>query len=332
MSYVYLDILFAVNFFIDGSLLIFTAVYCHSTMRFWRIGLAALCGALYGCAWIFYMDSFWHSILYSLFGKLFVSFALIRIAFPWENVKNYMKRVVAFYVINFIAAGAIFAVQMLILSNKQLFDQWIRLGTHNLWALETTASAIVFGLPLTFLAAKSVYSHAKRLTWKKTWVYSCTIVFDHQETRFHGLLDTGNQLTEPLSGKPVSIVEYQVVRNVLPSFVNTVYAARSINMAAIHHFLTENAISDKFTLIPYRVVGSDGDYLLAFKPDLFIIRTEGGDIRNTDCIIAITPQQLSGSNDFTGIIHPNLLDGDIHPREEVPYEDCITESAIVNET
>lgn len=316
MNYVYIDVLFLINFFIDLSLLILTAIYCNERIYKGKFVLAALIGALYGIAWVLYFDP----ILYSIVGKFIFSLVLIRIAFNWKNVKVFTRTTLTFYVINVVAAGAIFTMQMLVLSNKELYQQWIQFGEHNIWILETSVVAIVFGIPLSFLVVKNMWLSIKKISWKSSWVSQCTLSYHGKQITFKGLLDTGNQLTDPISNLPVSIIEYDMVKELLPCFVNTIYARNNVNMADFHYIIQKNSQYDTFTFIPYRGMGSDHNYLLAFRPDSLRIHREEGDIYNNRCLVGIIKQELSSTGDFNGIIHPLLLEGSLLKREEMLHE------------
>ncbi len=324
MKYVYIDILFLINFFIDLNLLLFTAIYSNQKLHKLKLLLAALVGAFYGAMWVIYTDSF----VYTIIGKLLMSLILVRIAFPWSNIKVYLKLLVAFYIINFMAAGAVFTAQMVLLSQKHLYAQWIQFDQHNVWMLETTVTAILLGIPMTFLAVKQAYLYLKKTIWRKSWVFQCHIVYNGHKVSFRGLIDTGNQLLEPMTQRPVSIVEYGMVKEILPSFVNTMYANQSLNMASFHQLFRENALSDRFTLIPYRGLDNDGSYLLGLRPDMLMLETKEGMICNKESVIAITTQVLSSSNDFSGIIHPYLLDENGTTKEEIVNENVIQKNTI----
>ncbi|OEH84717.1 sigma-E processing peptidase SpoIIGA [Desulfuribacillus stibiiarsenatis] len=328
MESVYLDILFLVNFIIDLSLLCMTAYYRNIKNQWLRMVSAAVIGACYGSAWVLYQSPY----LFSFAAKIIFSFLLIRIAFSWRNWQTFLQLIVSFYLINFIAAGAIFAVQYMLLSQQKILSQWIRIGNQNVWVLETTVSAIVFGLPLAYLGFRSFWKNVKKQLKSKSWIYTCTIYYKGKVNTFNGLLDTGNQLADPISSRPVSIVEYQKVENMIPSFVNTLYADGSLNIADLPRIFQKISSFDNFTLIPYRGMGSENKYLLAFKPDCFQVTTKEGVVDFQEGYIGITTQVLSVIGDYSAIIHPDFLEGEIRKREETTYENANLENQVLRQT
>ncbi|OEF96068.1 sigma-E processing peptidase SpoIIGA [Desulfuribacillus alkaliarsenatis] len=316
MKYVYIDIIFLINFFVDLSLLVFTAIYSNRKIKKFRLVIAALLGAIYGTLWVFYINIFF----YTLLGKLLFSFILILTAFPWVNIKVYVKTITTFYLINFVTAGAIFSLQMLMLNNQSIYNSWIQLSEDNIWIIEVSAISLVFGIPLTYCLIKSMWLQIKKLTWEQSCIYKCEVHYKNKMVVFNGLLDTGNQLTDPITQKPVSIVEYNTVKNIVPEFVNTVYAVKSLNIADIHQHIHKNSAYDTFTVIPYRSVGSNNDYLLAFKTDSIVLKSKEGEIYQDGALVGIVNQCLSSNGRFTAIIHPQLLEGKMIKREETLNE------------
>jgi len=328
MNYVYVDILFFLNFFIDLNLLIFTAIYNKLKINKVRIIIAACLGAVYGSIWVI----FYEHIIYSILGKFVFSFLLLRLAFSWKNFRNYINNIYVFYMINILAAGAVITMQMLIISQRQLYSKWIILGEDTIWILEVSTTALVFGIPLTIILVRNMYFHYKKQAWKKSWIFNCKIIYKNSEVSFKGLVDTGNQLIEPITNRPISIIEHKIVKNILPTIVNTIYANSSCNIADYHELLNKYSSLNSFTIINYRGIGSGQQYLLAFKPDLITISTEEGDINFNNGLIAITTQALSGINDFNAIIHPDLLEGTRCKKEEMVDEGFINKNAATNET
>jgi stage II sporulation protein GA (sporulation sigma-E factor processing peptidase) len=327
MKYVYVDILFFLNFFIDLSLLIFTAIYNKQEINKFRIVIAACIGAIYGSIWVIVYEH----IIYSILGKFVFSFILLSLAFSWKNLRCFINNIYVFYVINILAAGAVITIQMLIMSQRQLYSKWITFGEDTVWMLEVSITALIFGIPLTIILVRNMYYHYKKQSWKKSWIFNCKIIYKNNEVSFKGLVDTGNQLKEPITNRPISIIEHNIVKNIMPAIVNTIYANSSFNIAYYHELLNKYSSLNSFTIINYRGMGSGQQYLLAFKPDLITISTEEGDINYNNGLIAITTQVLSGINDFNAIIHPNLLEGTKCKKEEMVYESFINENPATNE-
>lgn len=103
--------------------------------------------------------------------------------------------------------------------------------------------------------------------------------------RFKALVDTGNRLYEPLTGKPVCLVEYAHLKQ---------------------------CMQEKMTLpvqwaIPYHTIGQSDGMLWGFTADEVIFQNQWQKIRKSGCIIAIYPKKISKSGDIMAIVHPDIL-------------------------
>ena len=93
------------------------------------------------------------------------------------------------------------------------------------------------------------------------------VVNDGRTSVLHACIDTGNRLTEPLSGQPVLIANEGLLRNVLPA--------------------------GGFRAVAYGSVGGSGT-LRCFRPDGVFIETRGIRRRAPDTWIAVFPDNLPG--------------------------------------
>ncbi|MBQ4323041.1 MAG: sigma-E processing peptidase SpoIIGA [Clostridia bacterium] len=106
--------------------------------------------------------------------------------------------------------------------------------------------------------------------------------------------DSGNFLTDPISGDPVVIIEYSAIfRRVsppLPKPMTYEFAAR---------------FGPRARVIAYRTVSESGQMLSSFVPDAF--RVEG---IPQAVVVAVTSRPLDVRGRFNGIIGPDLWKGD----------------------
>lgn len=110
--------------------------------------------------------------------------------------------------------------------------------------------------------------------WLDTWEATIHIHDNDATVRVCALIDTGNRLTEPISGLPVMIVESETIRSLVP---------RSIDPDRIETLPTG------FRLVPYGGVGGSG-VLPCFMPQS--LSTDSSTIR--DIWVAVYPGRLPG--------------------------------------
>ena len=105
-----------------------------------------------------------------------------------------------------------------------------------------------------------------------------TIRFGTRQTAVRVLHDTGNDLTEPVSGKPVVVLERKAAECLLDTNLPENLAARC-------------------GLLPFHAVGTDGGLLLYFRPDS-VLRADGTAL---DCVCAVSAVSI-GQGAYEGLI------------------------------
>lgn len=123
---------------------------------------------------------------------------------------------------------------------------------------------------------------------------NCELVLEGRIVPFRCYVDTGNFLTDALSGLPVVIVEYKILQ-------------RSIGIHFPRPMTYEFALrfSTRARVIPYRSVSGEGQMLSAFVPESFSVN---GIPRQA--VIAVTERNLEVRGRFSAIMGPVLLGGE----------------------
>ena len=104
------------------------------------------------------------------------------------------------------------------------------------------------------------------------------------------LHDTGNELTEPVSGRPVAVLERKTAERLLGRPLPC--GSASAQLAAL-----PREIAARCGLLPFHAVGTDGGLLLYFRPDS-VQRADGTAL---DCVCAVGPEQL-GQGVYEGLL------------------------------
>ena len=106
-----------------------------------------------------------------------------------------------------------------------------------------------------------------------------------QEVRVQALLDTGNHLTDPINGAPVSLVSERLAKQIQSAFR-----------------------SEKYHAIPYRSVGTDRGILNAYELPKLTIEGQEQTISREHVIVAICNTGISEESIYQMILHPRLLE------------------------
>lgn len=111
------------------------------------------------------------------------------------------------------------------------------------------------------------------------------------------LRDTGNTLQDPLTGRPVVVVEGEKLRDLLPELPLLDRHSLSHPVDLLRDLEGELG-GLRLQLLPYRAVGVDCGMLLAFRAD----RAKWGAAEYRNCLTALSPTPLSDGGGYCALI------------------------------
>ncbi|MBU5440528.1 sigma-E processing peptidase SpoIIGA [Paenibacillus sp. MSJ-34] len=301
---VYIDLIFLTNLLIDGTVLWTTAWMRKIRPKFWRIAAAACIGASYVVMMFVPALSFMFTFLI----KFVFSLVMLWTAFGFGSLQNYLRNLGAFYIVNFAAAGGIFGVHYLLQSSGEIFNGiWYSYSGGLSFELKVGFLFTAVGFAAMILFYKTVIrsrDHRENIT---RFTAEVEVSIEGETARCTGLIDTGNQLTDPLTRTPVMIMEAATWGTALPER----WASGLKEMQADQFLLKldEEACkwSDRLRLVPYRGVNRGTQFMLAVKPDKVSITYEGTTEECTKVLIGLDGGKLSSDGTYQAIIHPALL-------------------------
>lgn len=114
----------------------------------------------------------------------------------------------------------------------------------------------------------------------------CTVILqgDSEELQVTALIDTGNGLKDPVSGRSVSILE-----------------------EAVFHKLKEGFFPEKLKVIPYRSVGKEHGLMMGVEVQNIRIRINGEERSLPKGILAMYQGKLSESGSYQMILSPEWI-------------------------
>jgi stage II sporulation protein GA (sporulation sigma-E factor processing peptidase) len=129
-------------------------------------------------------------------------------------------------------------------------------------------------------------------------IVSLKLRYDGREVEMRALRDTGNGLTDPMTGRPVIVAGVGDVTPLFPQGIRkTIAGLRLKNAVNIMEELAAESCM-RFQLIPYSAVGTAGGMLLAFKPDEIIIDGK----RKAGMLLALSPNSVSENGTYSALL------------------------------
>lgn len=299
---VYIDIIFFVNVIIDALLLWTTAWTRKATFAWWRLGVSSAVGGLYVVLLFFPALSF----LYTFIVKFLLSLLMIWIAFGYGGLQLFWRNVGAFYVVNFVAAGTVLGVEYASESSGDIVA-----GIQAGFELKVSLLLLLFALPLFYWLYRKVTENAKRKERLTTFTAQVEVHIGDVASCCTGLIDTGNQLYDPLTRTPVMVMEAaQWERHIPAGWMQKIRRAE-VEQLVMGIGASEDEApfiwQDRLRLVPYRGVNRGTQWMLAIKPDRVVITTEAERYESPKVLIGLDGGCLSLEKTYQAIIHPALL-------------------------
>lgn len=286
---VYADILFATNFAMDLTILWATAKILNLQKSKWRLLLSAIVGGVYGTAMILPKAAIAYATPIAVLMPIF----LLIIAFSWSNLKNLLVQTAAFYILSFAMSGGIYGLSNLLNSSQ----------TSALW--------LIFGAFVAYILGNAGIKTLKAFFAETGQKVTAKIYIENQNTTINCLLDTGNQLKDPLTKTPVLVVELTEILNILPELLQQQLKLAQEQKLAIYDIFANcqnQPWSQNLSLIPYSAIGTDTDLLLAIRPLKVIIKGENFQTMETkDLLIALYKGKISNKENCKAILNPQIL-------------------------
>ena len=268
---IYGDVLFLINFSMDFLSLYIAGKIMHFKMSAWRVILGASVGAVYGvCSLLFDLGALFNNVI-----TVLVMVMMCAIAFRFGSFRSFAATAALFCGISMLIGGIMTAA-------------FTKLGKYQTYIEIGGSIHTIYGdLPIWLFAVLAAISALAtwgigRLIKRKRGLRSCEIKlgFGAAYTDFVCLVDSGNMLTEPISGTPVIFIKSESAR-FLP---DDLLLAMTDGVASL-----DIKTIGRLRLIPSRTVSGDG-VVVAAVPDRCYLRC-GGEYEPKKALVAV---------DFTG--------------------------------
>lgn len=257
MRIVWVDSYFAINFCADYLICLLAARLCGVPLARVRYALSALLGALFALGVLITQVP----LLSSLPGKLAGGGLMCLCAYAGR--REFSRLCAAFFALSAALGGVVWA---------------LGLGAEGTLRLDLSLLVVSF---LLFYALFSLLLRGSAGASGRQ-ILSVELGFLGRSALLRALLDTGNTLSDPISGARVMVVSPAALQAVFGSLAPLFELGEPTELLAAADAVP--ALRGRLRLIPYSAVGAKG-FLVAFRPDF--LRVEGKPRR--DLLVALSP-------------------------------------------
>lgn len=256
---IYLDLVFLENFLMDFILLLMVGKMIHKTICLPRLLAAAFLGGISAAVLCLLHPQF---VLLQVC-NLIAGLCMLLLSYPLKRLE-YLPALLFLYGSAFVLEGMLRFLGRFIGSR----------GQHRLYFLLGTG---LFG----WLFFHSLWKQIQRQKQKEELLLPVTILWEGKQIDCTGLLDTGNALREPTTGKPVMIVE------------QTLFTEHEISLP-----------NDRCFLIPFRSIGRSNGMLRGILAEECWIGQAEQKKRYRKVMLGIYHGKLSHKAEYQVILHP----------------------------
>jgi stage II sporulation protein GA (sporulation sigma-E factor processing peptidase) len=305
---IYAEYLFLENAVTGGIILLLTGkisgIRCQK--RFLVLG-SILCG-------IYSFILFWDTLnpLLAFISKLGFSAAVVYIVFQPKKLRRFTRITLVFYLVSFAMGGITIGMMYFLGIVGVTQNSAVYLGALGYLY-------VMLGCALTWLIFSFFADFIKgRMIRERTYA-DVEIAMEGRSVTMTGMVDTGNFLKDPLTGKPVMIISAAAAKRFLPEEI-VEEAVKGNKTQILPEVLMSSNYAHRIRMIPFQSIGEERGYLIGIRPDAIRIgihNKKGSDRTVTaseGAILAIYKGMFSGGQsegDCSILLHPSMIEGGI---------------------
>ena len=280
MTVVYLDEVFLLNFVVDYLLLLSAGRLAGEVLRRGRLALGAALGAAYAGA------VFLPGLGFLVHPLCKVGAGVLTVLAGYGGSRRLLRVCLVFFTVSAAFGGGILALQLL--GNRSLTLANGVLSSPLDLKLVLLSAAGCYGLITLLFQRAARHSPRRELA-------PAVVELGGRRAVLTALVDTGNTLTDPATGRPVLVAEGEKVKDLFPPGTAPSRAELYDPTGAMERL---SGAGLRCRLLPYQAVGVECALLLALRSDRV---TVGGE----DCgplLVALSPTGLTDGGGYCALI------------------------------
>ena len=199
---IYLDVVWALNFLLDFMLLLLTKGFARVPTKNIRILFGAFIAASIVPISFYFPDSFFTTVA----GKFLFSLIIILSAFGFITIYRYFQLLFIFYFTTFAIGGGLIGLHFLFSSPITLSNSGI-VTVNSGYGDPISWMFVLVGFPIVWLFTKRRMDKHGINKIRYDNLYKVSIQINNKSFTTTGYIDSGNQLTDPITKKPVIICD-----------------------------------------------------------------------------------------------------------------------------
>ncbi len=278
MQVIYADTLFLINLAVNYILLLLTARICAVYVPRLRLAAAAVSGAAYSVAAVLPGLGFLTAL------PVKIGFGILMSLAAFGGQERFIRATVVMFAVSASFGGVMTAISL-------------AGGAHGYAIGAMDIKTLLLTFAVCYAVFSTVFRRAARIDSGQT--VEVVMKMGSRSIKLKALIDTGNSLVEPISGKRVLIIGKREARELFGDSGRIFEKYNGENASEILETMDRRGGRSRLMLIPFSSIGSAGGMMPAFSPDEIKV---DGKVRK-DLIAAVSPNRVSDTGTFTALIN-----------------------------
>ena len=286
MTVIYVDTLFLLNAMVDYLLLLAAARLAGEPLARLRFLLGALLGGGYAVA------IFLPGLAFLRHPLCRGAAAVLMLLAAYGGSRRLVRQGVIFLALSCAFAGGVLAVGL-------MGGQGLALGRSGVIYSPLDLKLVLLSAAGCYGALTMAFSRVGRHTAASGELLPVRLTIGERTAELVALVDTGNTLTDPASGRPVMVAEGGRLTALFPKECRPERDDLEDSASGLVR-LGRGAWQGRFSLLPYRAVGVSRGLLLAVRVDQIQLAGEN----KGPLLVALSPTPVSDGGGYGALIAP----------------------------
>jgi stage II sporulation protein GA (sporulation sigma-E factor processing peptidase) len=286
----YIDILFLNNTMMSLAILWAVGRLLNLEIKWLKLIYATLFTNLYTFLIIYLkVNNLGGSIFIQLLFNIIAALLMVYIGFDIQNTKRYLQVLGTLYLVTFVTIGA--SLSFFYIYGVNPFK----------------AGCLVSGIIFLWLIGQYGWRFLQNKINPKELSVKLSIFINDKSITVDGLVDTGNNLYDPMSQFPVIIVELNQFKVFFSESLKKNIKESKGGIIEQVSLLNDHNWGQRIRVMPYSVIGRDDGMLLGIRPDNIRVIYTGKSINVEKIIVGITDDFLDHEGKYQALVNPEIL-------------------------
>lgn len=283
---IYIEQVLIDNFIINLFIILSLRAILRAKFKKINIVLASLLGSFVALI----LPLFRFNLIINSLIKILLSLVMVIILKRFTKLKEYLLYYLTFLLLTFVFGGACLFILM-------SFDKSFKINNYSTYSLPL--GVIVVIIFFIFIIIKNIFKNFYSRKKINNFVYKVVVENNDEKDEILGFLDSGNTLVDKLTGKPITIVNFYSLKNVLKQI--------SITDIILNKETKINKYFNNVHIVETTSIGNNKNKILVLEVQKLEIYLENKVNIIDNAIIGLTLKNFINDLGYNALLNSKLL-------------------------